>query len=120
MTGVEDDVYVIDALASDLQIAERLLRVHILERNHVDRAHQRPLMVVGEERPRGEGGGIDVQGAEPGYEVRQRDERADFRVRAARWRRALGRRRVGDAKSIPAPITLARALIARRLMFKSP
>src|SRR2546426_10572887 len=52
--------------------------------DHVDRADELALFVVGEERPGRQCFRIDVQRAEAGDEVRERDERADLLVLAAR------------------------------------
>src|SRR5207253_10954247 len=88
---VENDVYVIGALTTDLQIAERLLSVHVLEWDHVDGAHQVALVVVGEKRPRGQRGGIDIQRAETGDEIGKGGERAGRVVGTAGRRLLLGR-----------------------------
>ena len=45
---------VIDTLLANLQTAKCFPRVHVLERDHVNRAHQVSLTVVGEKRSRGE------------------------------------------------------------------
>src|SRR5690349_17414257 len=85
MSRVEDDVHVIGRRPANLQIIERLLGVHVLERDHVNGARQVTVVVVGEKRPGGECRGIDIQCAEPGDEVGERDERADFLVLASGW-----------------------------------
>src|SRR5207245_2670665 len=98
---VENDVYVIGALMTDLQVAERLLSVHVLEWDHVDGAHQVALVVVGEKRPRGQRGGIDIQRAETGDEIGKGDERADLLVGTAGRRLLLGRRGVRGCDEHP-------------------
>src|SRR5579885_929459 len=50
MAGVEIEAHVIDLAAGRREIAERLLAVQVLERDHVDRADQLAVVVIGEER----------------------------------------------------------------------
>ena len=110
MARVVDDVHVIGALLGDLQIAERLLRVHVLERDHVDRADQLPLMVVGEKRPGRERRGIDVEGPEPGNEIGKRNELTDRLYAPPGGALRLGRRSIGGCAAASRHQAPARAV----------
>src|SRR5690348_13132742 len=85
----------------DFQAGERFLGVHVFERDHVDRAHEMPLMVIGEKRPGWERGGIDVQGPETGQKTGQGNELTSLLVRATRRRCPLSCRGVGGDQEHP-------------------
>jgi hypothetical protein len=72
MAGVEVDVDVVDLSARCGEVVEALVLVReILDREHVDRAHQPPFAVIGQEGPRWQGLGINVELAQTREKVRE-------------------------------------------------
>ena len=105
MAGVEVDVHMIDLAAGRGEIVEALVLVgEVLDGQHVDRADEPPLAVVGQERAGRQGLGIDIELAEPRQEVGQLHELAHLLV-GARGRSLLdlvggaGRHGKGDGDS---------------------
>src|SRR5207253_11124152 len=103
MPGVIVHVDVIDLLLRDVEIVELLVRVDVLDGDHVDRTHEFAATVVGEERAGWEGGGHDIQRAESRKEIREVHEGANFLVLPARRRHRLpgGRLPVPDHSKEP-------------------
>src|SRR3989442_2768275 len=97
MPGVIVHVDVIDLLLRDVEIVELLVRVDVLDGDHVDRTHEFAATVVGEERAGWEGGGHDIQRAESRKEIREVHEGANFLVLLARRRHRLP----GDRLPVP-------------------
>ena len=85
MAGVEVDIDMVDLAARRGEIIEALVLVgQVLDREHVDRADECALVVVGEERTGGQGLRVDIELAEPRQEVGQLHEFAHLLVGAAR------------------------------------
>ena len=66
MAGVEVDVDVVDVAAGRREIVEALVRVQVVDRDHVDGADQLAVVVVGEERPAGSVAGSTKSWPMPG------------------------------------------------------
>src|SRR3546814_5343998 len=83
MAGVVVHVDMVDLLPGGGEIVEFLVRLDVLQRDHVDRADELAAAVVGEEGAGREGRGIDIESPQARQEVGQRHERAYLFVVAA-------------------------------------
>src|SRR5438034_9677965 len=97
MPRVVVHVDVIDFLLRDTQIVKLLVRVDVLDGDHVDRTHEFTVAVVGEERTGRERGGHDIQRAQVRKEIGEFHEGADLLVLTARRRHRLP----GDRLPVP-------------------
>jgi hypothetical protein len=71
-------VHMIHLRMGDGKLVERLAGCEVLERKHINRAHEVALAVIGQKRPDGEGVGLDVQHPKAGEKLGQGDERAEL------------------------------------------
>ena len=85
MSGVEVHIHMIDFHLGYLKILEFLMLVHVLERNHVDAAHELTFAVIREKRAGWQCGRIDIKRSHTGDKVRQGNKGAHFLVVAAGW-----------------------------------
>src|SRR5262249_12114852 len=80
MTGIEVKIDTNNLAAWRFQILEFLVCVDVLDRDHINRAYEAVLVVVGEKWSCRQCAWIDVKRAKTGNEVGQLDERAHLLV----------------------------------------
>src|SRR3954470_10361486 len=86
MTGIEIQAHVVNVPTRRGQIIERLLLRDVLQRDHVDRAYQLALMIVGQEGTGRQRAWVDIQRAKAGDEIGQFHQLAYLLVGTAGWR----------------------------------